>query len=102
MCSNNVGTMEIRGETYTTVAYYTQGEVFALRSVNDAVMGWPNPPGTVRWIDLFGISSSGDNIAIVYLGLPPTKPNDITMYVPHNIEQFFSCLGRCDCALTRT
>lgn len=66
--SNNFGSMVIRGETYQAVAYYTQ------------VMGWPNPPGSVRWIDLLGVSTKGDNLAVVYLGLPPTKPTDITMY----------------------
>jgi len=65
--TNNVGTMVIRGETYSAVAYYTQ------------VMGQPNPPGTIRWIDILGISLTGDNLAIVYFGLPPKTPNRITL-----------------------
>lgn len=79
-CSNNYGVVNIRGETYTTVAYYTQGSVFTLKYLNAAVMGWPNPPGSVRWIDLLGVSTKGENLAVIYLGLPPTKPNSVFMY----------------------
>lgn len=73
--------LNIRGQTYTTVAYYTQGSAFAMNYLSAAVMGWPNPPGTVRWIDLLGVSTKGNNLAVVYLGLPPTKPNSVFMCV---------------------
>jgi len=60
--SNNVGTMIIRGETYNTIAYYTQ------------VMGIPPE---VRWFDLFGISEKGNNLAIVYLGCNPPPTTNV-------------------------
>ena len=42
-------------------------------------MGWPNPPGTIRWIDLLAVSTKGDNLAIVYFGLPPLQVNRISL-----------------------
>eukprot|EP01103_Thecamoeba_quadrilineata_P012820 TRINITY_DN3401_c0_g1_i1.p1 TRINITY_DN3401_c0_g1~~TRINITY_DN3401_c0_g1_i1.p1 ORF type:complete len:295 (-),score=38.07 TRINITY_DN3401_c0_g1_i1:42-899(-) len=63
--TNNTGTMLIRGQIYDTVAYYTQ------------LMGDPNPPGKVRWINLFGVSQDNNNIAIVYIGCNPPPDTDI-------------------------
>ena len=82
---NNVGSMVIRNETYAAVAYYTQGTLTQFSQSQCThrrlpVMGWPNPPGVVRWINLLGVSLAGDNLAIVYLGLPPKAPSSITRY----------------------
>jgi len=63
--TNNVGTMIIRGETYDTVAYYTQ------------VMGLPP---VVRWFDLVGVNREGNNLAIAYLGCnPPPGTNYVSI-----------------------
>jgi hypothetical protein len=63
---NNTGTMVTEGETYNTIAYYTQ------------VMGLP-PDYEVRWIDLLGVSEKGDNLAIVYIGCePPPDTHSVT------------------------
>jgi len=64
--SNNVGVITVNGETFTAIAYYTQ------------VMGWPNPPGVVRWIDFYGISKNSNNLCIVYLGLDPEYLSEVT------------------------
>jgi len=71
---NNTGTLVIRGETYTTVAYYTQ------------VMG-PQGNPLVRWFDLFGVSNTNDNLAIVYIGCNPPPNTDLVVIVWE--EDFF-------------
>jgi len=59
--TNNVGTTIVNGETFHTVAYYTQ------------VMG--NPP-IVRWFDLVGVSEDGTNFVIGYIGCTPPPTTD--------------------------
>jgi hypothetical protein len=59
--TNNYGSITVNNLTYDAVAYYSQ------------VMGDPNPPGIVRWLNLFATSPLQNNIAIVYLGLDPNN-----------------------------
>jgi len=73
--TNNVGTMVIRGETYHTVAYYTQ------------VMGLP---AEVRWFDLFGIAENSSNLAIVYIGCNPPPNTSVVTIIWE--EDFFTPL----------
>jgi len=73
--TNCSGTMTIRGETYSTIAYYTQ------------LMGWPP---VVRWIDFVGINSNGTDIAVVYLGCNPPMPNHPTKTYTSVWEEDFS------------
>jgi len=73
--TNNVGTMIIRGETYNTVAYYTQ------------VMGYPP---VVRWFDLIGVNKEGTNLAVAYIGCnPPPDTNYVTIVWE---EDFFNSI----------
>lgn len=51
-----------------------------ISSNKKTVMGWPNPPGTVRWIDLFCVETTTSNLAIVYLGLAPTSLDSVIMF----------------------
>jgi len=77
--SDNFGEMTIRGEKYVTVAYFTQ------------LMGWPNPPGTVRWIDLVGISESNNNLAVIYVGCnPPPNTKEITILWEEDYTHFLT------------